>query len=86
MPSLDLGSHFGQLLSPDYSLASNTKYGHPKVWNISGSMIFPSMPKNVASLLLPYVRMENLLRRKAASLRTNGYLMVVVYSGQWRIA
>ena len=29
MPSLDLVSHFGQVLSPDCSLAYSTKHGHP---------------------------------------------------------
>ena len=86
MPSLDLGSHFGQVLIPDCSLESSEKHGHTKVWNISGSMMFPSMPKNVASLLLPSVRMDNLLRQKADSLIANGHIMVVVYSVQWQTA
>ena len=86
MPSLDLGYHFGQVLSPDCSLAYNTKHGHPKVWNIAGSMILPSMPNNISSLLLTSIRMDNLLRPTAASLRSNGHIMVVVYYGQWLIA
>ena len=81
MSSLDLGSHFRQVLIPDCSLASNTKHGHQKVWNISGSMMLPYMPKNEASLLLISVQMDNLLRQREASLIANGHIMVVKYSG-----